>query len=171
MAVLKKIRTLQEVLTRSSIKTERLTATGWSTTLKLIERDVNLLPLGLLTHTGREVPLMRVLTPALLKQNSLSNRAPVGIFKTPDSCNDIMAKIESTYRLFYKVFSTVYVPYLMNMQKWTKEGENLVPGDIVYFMHTESPFGADWKISKIEHVKAGRDGVVREVMIAFKRAW
>ena len=164
----RKIRMLQEALTRSSIKTERLTATGWMTTLKLIERDVNMIPLGFLTHTGDETSLLRVLTPSMLKLNNLSNRAPVGVFQTPDSANDMMSKITDTYRLWYKVFSTAYIPYLMVRQKWNEDGINLSKGDIVYFKLTESPMGSDWRVGKVEHVKEGRDGVVREVVVAYK---
>ena len=159
---------LQEALTRSNIKTERLTATGWMTMLKLIERDVNMIPLGLLTHTGAETSLLRVLTPAMLKMNNLSNRAPVGIFKTPDSANDIMAKTTKAYKLWYKVFTTAYVPYLMSRQKWHEGGDNICKGDVVYFKLTESPLGADWRIGLVEQVKVGRDGVVREICVTYK---
>ena len=36
-------------------------------------------------------------------------------------------------------------------------------------MLTESVLGADWRVGKVDSVRESRDGVVREVFIAFKR--
>ena len=64
----RRIKMLQESLTRSNIRNSRATATGWQTIAKTIEREVNSVPLGYLYHQGTENPLLRVLTPSLLKK-------------------------------------------------------------------------------------------------------
>ena len=79
-----------------------------------------------------------------------------------------MKKIEDIYSLWYKVFSIAYVPQLMDREKWTVDGESLKVHDIIYFKYTESPMGATWRISKVEHCKVGRDGICRIVGIAYR---
>ena len=78
-----------------------------------------------------------------------------------------MKKIEDVYSLWYKIFSTAYVPQLMDREKWTKNDENIKIHDIVYFKLVESPLGATWRIGKIDGVKLGRDGVCRVVCVAY----
>ena len=136
------------------------------TVSKLIERDVNQLSLGYLTHTGQESSLNQILTPAMLKLNGLSQRAPVGVFTLPEGCQGLMKKIEEVYSLYYKVFSTAYIPQLMDRDKWDKTGEQLRINDIVYFKLLDSPLGATWRYSKVDHCKVSRDGICRIVGIA-----
>ena len=166
----RRIRLLQDAFTRSNMTANRLHATGWMTVTKLLERDVNSLPLGYLTHTGDETALNQILTPAMLKLNGLSKRAPVGIFTLPDNCQGLMKKVEDVYSLWYKIFSTAYVPQLMDRDKWMKNDDNVQVHDIVYFKLLDSPLGATWRIGKIESVKLGRDGVCRVVCVAYSNS-
>ena len=56
----------------------------------------------------------------------------------------------------------------MQRKKWHFTQENLLPGDIVYFKLTESKMSANWKIGKVEDVKVGNDGYVRQVTVSYK---
>ena len=56
----------------------------------------------------------------------------------------------------------------MDKQKWHTRQENLKPNDIVYFKLTESKMSAKWLIGKVEEVKIGRDGCVRDATVAYK---
>ena len=78
-----------------------------------------------------------------------------------------MKKIEDIYTLWYKIFSTAYIPQLMDRQKWSSGEGEVAVNDLVYFKVVESPLGATWRIGKIEHCKAGRDGVIRTVCITY----
>ena len=164
----RKIGLLKEALSRSNIVQNRLHAMGWLTIAKLIERDVNALPIGFLTHTGKESSLSRILTPGMLKLNGMSNRAPSGVFQTPYRATELMDKISKTYSLWYKVWSIVYVPHMMDRQKWHVSAPNLKVGHIVYFKLTESKMSADWRVGRVEFVKVSDDEVVRTVGIAYK---
>ena len=57
---------------------------------------------------------------------------------------------------------------IANRSKWTDEDDNLAINDIVYFMLEEKEFKPDWRVGKVDSVKIGRDGKVREVNIAYK---
>ena len=164
----RRIGLLKEALSRSNIVQNRLHAMGWMTIAKLIERDVNALPLGFLTHTGKESSLSRILTPGMLKLNGMSNRAPAGVFQTPYRTTDLMDKISMTYSLWYKVWSIAYVPYMMDRQKWHVSAPNLKVGHIVYFKLTESKMSADWRVGRVEFVKTSNDGIVRTIGVAYK---
>ena len=165
----RRIKMLQESLERSEIRlTASATATGWQTIAKVIENEVNSIPLGYLHHQGSQNPLMRVLCPSLLKNGTYSDRAPKGIFTIPDSAADMTANIVTIYNMWFKLWNTTYLPLVMDRPKWHVEGENLQINDLVYFKLSDSKLSADWKVGKVEHVKIGRDGKVREVGIAFK---
>ena len=56
----------------------------------------------------------------------------------------------------------------MDRPKWKLEGENLKENYIVYFMLTDSPLAADWRFGKVEYVKFGRDGNVRDIGVSYK---
>ena len=83
---------IQESLNKSEIRGSRHTATGWQTIAKLIDRQVDNIPLGYLYHQGNANPLLKVLTPGLLKIGTFSNRAPHGVFDIPDSPEKILEK-------------------------------------------------------------------------------
>ena len=165
----RRIKMLQESLERSEIRlTASATATGWQTIAKVIENEVNSIPLGYLHHQGSLNPLMRVLCPSLLKNGTFSDRAPKGLFTIPDSAGDMMDNIVTIYNMWFRLWNTTYLPLVMDRPKWHIEEENLQTNDLVYFKLTDSKLSADWKVGKVEHVKIGRDGKVREVGIAYK---
>ena len=142
---------------------------GWHTLAKAMERTVNSVPIGFLHHqSGGLNPLLRILTPNSLRLISTSERAPAGLFNIPDSASSIMDNIQQKYEAWYHVWNEQYLPLIMNRQKWHFRKENLCPGDIVYFKLTESKMSACWRIGKVEEVKIGKDGYVRQATIAYK---
>ena len=167
----KRIHMLQMALDRSNFRNSRLTATGWQTLCKGIERSVNSIPIGYYHHqAGGHNPLLRILTPNSLRLISAGDRAPAGLFNIPDAPTEIMDKIDEKYQLWYQVWNEQYLPVVMDKQKWHEQQENLKPGDVVYFKLTESSMSANWRLGKIEAVKVGRDGYVREATIAYKNS-
>ena len=164
----RRIRMIQESIERSMIRNSKCTATGWQTIAKAVEREVNSVPIGFLHHQGTANPLLRVLCPSLLKNSTFSDRAPKGLLSIPNSASDLMTKIETIYNAWFQIWNTDYVPLIMDRSKWLLEGENLKTDDLVYFKLSDSPLAADWRIGKIEYVHTGRDGLVREVGIAYK---
>ena len=165
----KRIHMLQQSLEQSEIRNSRCTSMGWHTLAKAVERTVNSVPIGFLLHqSGGLNPLLRILTPNSLKLISTSDRSPAGLFKIPDSAADIMDNIQQKYETWYHVWNEQYLPLVMDRQKWHFRRENLCPGDIVYFKLRESKMSATWRIGKVEEVKIGKDGYVRQAVIAYK---
>ena len=78
-----------------------------------------------------------------------------------------MENIDEKYKLWYTVWNEHYLPLIMRGKKWHAESENLVPGDVVYFKLQESAMSANWRTGKVESVKVGADGCVRQVTISY----
>ena len=159
---------IQESLNKSEIRGSRHTATGWQTIAKLIERQVNNIPLGYLYHQGNANPLLKVLTPGILKIGTFSNRAPHGVFDIPDSPEKILEKTLRKYNLWFKIWNLEYVPLMLERQKWFKEENQLSKNDLVYFKLTDNALAQDWRLGKVEKVIKSRDGKIREAEIAYK---
>ena len=115
-----RIKMIQQSLDRSSIKKEKLHALGWQTVAKLMEREINSIPLGYLHHQTDLGTLLRVLTPNCLKLNTSSDRAPVGIFSVPKTAGSIMSNIEDIYKLWYSIWNVDYIPLIAQRQKWQR---------------------------------------------------
>ena len=164
----RRIRSLQESLDRSNIRNSRCTALGWQCIAKAIERECNNVPIGFLHHQGTANPLLRVLSPSLLKNGTFTDRAPCDLFTIPDSSNDIMTNIASIYNLWFQIWNTSYVPLIMDRPKWLTDDDNLRPQDLVFFKLTDSAISADWRLGKVEFTTVGKDGKVRNVGISYK---
>ena len=163
-----KIKMIQDSLTRTHIKKERLHSLGWQTLAKFVEHEVNSVPLGYLHHQTHNGPLLRILSPNALKMNTASNRAPTSLFEIPNKTGNLFTKIGETYKLWYRVWNTEYVPLLASRPKWHKESENLVEGDIVYFKLKNSKLKQVWMIGKVEFVNISKDTLVRTIGISYR---
>ena len=163
------IRTMKDSFSRSGASESRLTATGWVTIGKGLERMVNDTPIGFLYEksTVDGNPLLRILKPSSLKGMCAGDRAPTGLFTIPDDPGKHFSKTTEAYNLWAQCWATAYLPLIAERQKWMEEGLNPKKDDIVYFM-MEEKVKAVWKVGKVESVKLGRDGKVREVVVAYK---
>ena len=165
----KRIHMLQQSLEQSQLRNSRCTSMGWHTLAKAVERTVNSVPIGFLHHqSGGQNPLLRILTPNSLRLISTSDRSPANLFNIPDSPAGIMDDIQQKYECWYHVWNEQYLPLILDRQKWHFRRDNLCPGDIVYFKLRESKMSATWRIGKVEGVKIGEDGFVRQAVIAYK---
>ena len=164
------VRSLQQSLSRSGASSCRLTATGWMTIAKAMEREVNNVPIGFLydktTVDGN--PILRILRPSTLKGMNASDRAPSGLYTIPDLPEEHFNKVQEAYNMWAKCWATSYLPLILERQKWHGEDPNLAMNDVVFFKLVDSVLKADWRLGKVDTVKIGRDVRVREANIAYK---
>ena len=142
---------IQQSLDRSSVKNEKLHGLGWQTLGKMIEHEVNSIPLGFLHHQTETDTLLRVLTPNSLKLNTCSNRAPSGMFTVPGKARNLIASIEKVYKFWYNIWVTSYVPLIAQRQKWFEEEDNIEENDVVYFKLKDSAMAQKWHIGKFRN--------------------
>ena len=146
----------------------RLQATGLQTVAKLIENNLNNLPIGF--SYGRDsdnTPLLKLITPNMMKIGRLNSRALDGPVRFPTGPKDVMKKVEEVYDAFFKVWNLSMIPRLIPQPKWFKESPELKVDDIVYFQKTESELSSDWTVGQIDSVVRSRDGVVRRANVRY----
>ena len=167
----RKILTVQEILQRMEVDKMRLHATGYQTLMKLIENEVNNLPVGFTygRHNDNS-PLLKLVFPNLLRFGRNNQRSLAGPIKVPKNPGELMKKIQNAFDIFYNLWNETIIPKLMKAPKWYDSKSNLKIGDIVYFRKTEHELSSSWTLGKIVDVVYSKDGVVRRVTVEYQNA-
>ena len=164
----RKIRSVQECFERIGLKNKRLHATGLQSMAKLVEMQMNNLPLGF--SYGRDAdntPILKLVTPNLMRVGRIHSRVVDGPLRFPTGPKDIMEKVEQSFDAFYKIWNVSVVPKLIPQPKWFKDSPELKPEDVVYFRKTEGEFDTKWTVGQVETVTRSKDGVVRRAQIRY----
>ena len=164
----RKIRTVQEAFDKIGLKKMRLHATGLQTIAKLTENNLNNLPIGFSYDRSLDnTPLLKLITPNMMRIGRLNSRALDGPVRFPTGPKDMMKKVEETYEAFFKIWNLSMIPKLIPQPKWFKESPELKIEDIVYFQKTESELSSDWSVGQVDSVIRSRDGVVRRANVRY----
>ena len=97
----RKIRSVQECFERIGLKNKRLHATGLQSMAKLVEMQMNNLPLGF--SYGRDAdntPILKLVTPNLMRVGRIHSRVVDGPLRFPTGPKDIMEKVEQSFDAF-----------------------------------------------------------------------
>ena len=114
----------------------RLHATGLQTLAKLIEKDINNIPLGFsFDRDADNTPLLKLITPNLLEIGRLHSRALNKPVRFPTGPKDLMVKVEQAYDVFFRIWNATMVPKLLPQSKWFKESPELKPCDVFFFLN------------------------------------
>ena len=165
------IRSVQESFEDCGLQKTIIHATGLQTLCKLVENQYNNLPLGY--HYDRDSdnsPLLRILTPNMLRVGRVNKRAMDGPIRMPKSRLEILTKVNETYDSWFKIWAETMVPKLLFKPKWFKTEKELKVGDLVYFPRAESKLDKKWMMGVVDSVEHGRDGLIRMVDIRYKNA-
>ena len=168
----RKIQSLQDCLRRIEVDKMRLHATGYQTLMKLIENDINSIPFGYCYgRSSDNTPLLKLISPNVLKLGRNNNRCLEGPIKMPRSSKDLLTRVEKGYEAFYELFNTSMIPKLMKSTKWFEsKDENIEVGTIVYFKKTESELSNHWSLGQVVDVTYSKDGVVRRCSVQYQNA-
>ena len=164
----RKIRSVQECFRRMDMQNQMLHATGLQTFAKLVENQMNNLPLGFsFENSDNNTPLLKIITPNMLRLGRLNSRALQGPLRLPSGPKDVMKKVTQLYDVFYKLWNTVMVPRLIPQPKWFKSDEDLKVDTVVYFQKVENDFSSSWTVGQIESFVRGKDGKIRRVEVRY----
>ena len=164
----RKIRSVQETFDKLGLKNQRMNTTELQTLAKLVETRINDTPLGF--SYGRDAnntPVLKLITPNLMRFGRNNSRAVVGPVKFPSSPKDMLVRIEENFYSYFKIWNENYIPKLIPQPKWFKAGVDLKPEDVVYFRKREGDFSSDWTVGQVESVRRSRDGVVRRADVRY----
>ena len=167
----RKIRAVQEVFEKMEFKKSRLHATGLQTVCKLIENHLNNLPMGY--SFGRDsdnTPMLKIITPNLMKIGRLNSRSLSGPMKFPAGPVEYLKKVQQTYDAFYRIWNTSVVPKLVPQPKWYKDSPEVKVDDVVFFKKVENELSSEWTVGQVDSVVRGRDGAVRRVTVRYHNA-
>ena len=150
------------------MKNKKLHATGLQTVAKLVENNLNNLPVSF--SYGRDAdntPLLKIFTPNLIKIGRLNSRVVDGPVRFPTGSKDLTVKVEEVFDVFFQIWKISCVPKLIPQPKWFKDSPELKPDDVVYFQKQESDMTSKWTIGKVDSVIRSKDGAVRRANIRF----
>ena len=151
----------------------RLHATGAQSLVKVIENDLNNTPLGLCYGRSQtNTPLLKLLSPNLMRMGRINSRNPIGPFRLPSGPKSMMERVETCYKLWYREYQdTMMLKYLLELQpKWFKSDRDTKVGDVVYFRKKDGKLEGPWIIGIIDEVIRSRDGVIRRVNVRYHNA-
>ena len=164
----RKIRTVQDAFERIGLRNKKLHATGLQTVAKLVENNLNNLPIGF--SYGKDAdntPLLKIITPNLMKIGRLNSRVVDGPIRFPTGPKDLMVKVEEVFDAFFHIWNISCVPKLIPQPKWFKESPELKPEDVVYFQKSESDLTSKWTVGQVDSVIRSKDGAVRRANVRF----
>jgi hypothetical protein len=134
----------------------------------MVENDLNNLPLGFsYGRSADNTPLLKLLTPNMMKIGRLNSRALSGPIRFPTGPKDVMQKVEEVYDAFFRIWNVSAVPRLIPQPKWFRDSPELRQEDVVWFQKTESELSSDWTVGQVDSVTRSKDGVVRRACIRY----
>ena len=167
----RKIRTVQDCLLKIDLKNQRLHATGLQTLAKLVENHLNNLPLGYsFGPDSNNTPLLRLITPNMLRVGRLNSRALAGPIKLPKGPRDMVDKVGKLYDAFFKVWNIVMIPRLIPQPKWFKSSPDIKIDDVVYFQKTEGDLSSHWTVGQVHDFIKSKDKKIRRVSVRYFNA-
>ena len=165
-----KIKVAQTGFDKSGAGNLRLTATGTQTLAKQIENDMNNTPFGVvLGRSEANTPLLKLLSPNMMRIGRINSRNPIGPFKLPSGPKSLLDRVQDCYKLWFREYQdTLLMKYLTELQpKWFKSDRDLKPGDVVYFRKREGKLEGAWQMGIIDDVTRSSDKIIRRVDIRY----
>ena len=126
---------------------------------------VNILNSRPLTHNSDSPLDEQPLTPNHLLHLRPCPGLPPGIFDKDDlSCRRAWRQAQYLANLFWRRWTSEYLPTLLERKKWNTPRTNLEVGDLVLLADESFPRGK-WPLGRIVEVMPSRDGLVRTVKV------
>ena len=165
----RRIRTVQDSLQEAGLYTKRLHATGLQTLLKLVENQLNNLPIGYTYGRDQDnTPLLKMLCPNMLRVGRSNERALNGPMRLPAGDGELLREVQKIYDSWFKIWNVSYLPKLFYQPKWFKQDQDLKEGDIIMFQKSDSALDTCWTLGTVEQLVRGRDNLVRRVVVRYR---
>ena len=160
---------MQNSLEEAGLHSKRIHATGLQTLLKLVENQLNNLPLGFTYGRDQDnTSLLKMLTPNMLRVGRSNERALDGPMRMPAGNGDLLKEVTKIYNSWFKVWNVSYLPKLLQQPKWFKQDKDLLEGDVVMFKKSDSALDSPWTLGTVDQLIRGRDGLARRVIVRYK---
>ena len=164
----RKLRTVGEMFDKIELSKKRLHATGLQTLCKLVENEMNNTPLGY--SYGRDsnnTPILRILTPNMMKIGRLNSRSLSGPMKYPSGPLDYLKLVQETYKSWYDLWNISVLPKMIPQPRWFKDSKQIKQGDVIMFQKVDNVLSSDWTVGQVESVVRSKDGAIRRVEVRY----
>ncbi len=153
-------RTLTSVLHQQTLNDE-----GFLTVLCEVEAILNDRPI---TGLSGDLNDLEALTPNHILTMKRMPILPPGLFEKSDLyLKRRWRQVQYISDLFWKRWLREYLPLLQERQRWSKERQSLVPGDIVLIADPTAPRGS-WLLGRVLETYPDRKGLVRSAQVKTK---
>ena len=167
------IRCLQDSMEEAGLKHSKLSATGLQTMCKLVENELNNIPLGFkYDRDSDNTEVLKLITPNMMKLGRINTRSLSCPLRLPHGASEMVERVRKSYETWFKLWSTAYVPKVMFKPKWYKTDVDLKIGDVVFFPKSTDSDGKDedWIIGRVCGLDRGRDGIIRKALVKYRNA-
>ena len=164
----RRIRTVKESLREAGINKEKFHATGLQTLLKLVENQINNMPLGYSYGNDQDnTELLKMISPNMLRLGRNNSRALDGPMRLPRG-GELLDRVREVYESWYRIWSQTYIPKLLFRPKWWSDESDLSEGDVVLFQKKDSVLEHEWTYGRIDQLISGRDGKARRAIVQYQ---
>ena len=129
---------------------------------------MNNTPLGY-SH-GRDsnnTPILRILTPNMMKIGRLNSRSLSGPMKYPSGPLDYLKLVQETYKSWYDLWNISVLPKMIPQPRWFKDSKQIKQGDVIMFQKVDNVLSSDWTVGQVESVVRSKDGAIRRVEVRY----
>jgi hypothetical protein len=160
----RQIRSIRRILS-GLMKEQVLTDESLATLFCQVEAILNNRPITIVSADSED---MNALTPNHMLMMRTAENIP-GIFDENDNYSrKRWRQIEYLANVFWRRWTSEYLPQLQARSKWNKEGRDLQVGDVVLVVDHTVPRN-EWLLGRIVEVFPGKDGKVRNVGLQTKK--
>jgi hypothetical protein len=147
-----------------SVRGHRLSVSEILTVFTQAADLLNERPLGVMPGLDCEIS---ILTPNSLLLGRSSSKNP-GIYTSSPSLKSRLTLIQGITDAFWKHWTSLYAPMLVQHNKWRKEMRDLEVDDVVLVIDSGVLKG-EYRLARVTQVLPSTDGRVRKVRIAYKK--
>ena len=143
-----------------------LTFSELQMTLFEIANIINSRPLGIITGSDPEIP--RPITPNDLILGRASSDVPQGPYDTTKSITKRFCFLQNLVTEWWDSWYQAVLPSLVPSYKWLQRHRNVEVGDVCLIRYGKDK-RATYQLGRVKEVKRGVDGLVRTVVLNYKR--
>ena len=147
----------------ASIGSSRLSMSELLTVFTEVANLLNERPIGFRPYPDDEVS---ILTPNILLLGR-STRVNPGGYESSSSVFNRVTMVQDCVTNFWKHWTSLYAPTLVQQSKWMHESRSLQVGDLVLVADTNVMRG-EYRVARVHAVHPSADGIIRRVSVVYK---
>ena len=150
----------------------KLDVMSYETAFSYIANEINNMPICTVSRTD-DIGHADLITPNRLIHGRNNRRAPTGPVRV-EQPSRLLEQMERLYQSWWQIWLYERLPdYIPKPKKFGKTGPQPKEMDIVVFLRAPDELVGDqlWRLGQVTHLITSDDGVVRQVIIRWRKHW